>query len=121
MGQSTLIGFDLQVMAAAKARLPEVPVCWVQGARKDPATKKPLPHPVEWAEAAKGKGLDGLDVAHEGLTAEFAAAVRKAGLGLHVWTVDDPADVRRVADLGVDSITTNRPGLVRSVLRQSGR
>lgn len=114
--KATLIGFDLEVMAAAKARLPELPVCWIRGTAKDPVTKKPLPHRAEWIEAAKEKRLDGLDVGYEGLTAEFARAVRASGLALHVWTVDDPAEARRVAALGVDSITTNRPAEIRRSL-----
>ena len=32
---------------------------------------------------------------------------------LHVWTVDKPATARRMKKLGVDSITTNRPGWLR--------
>lgn len=111
--QATLIGFDLDVMAAAKERLPEVPTCWIRGTEKEPATRKPRPHPVEWIAAAKERKLDGLDVGHEGLTGEFARAVKAAGLALHVWTVDDPAEARRVAALGVDSVTTNRPDAIR--------
>jgi len=116
--QATLIGFDLEVMAAAKARFPELPVCWIRGTVKDPVTKKPVPHRTEWIAAAKEKKLDGIDVGHEGLTPEFAGAVKASGLALHVWTVDDPAEARRVAALGVDSITTNRPALIRQALAE---
>ncbi|MFT3808661.1 MAG: glycerophosphodiester phosphodiesterase [Micropepsaceae bacterium] len=48
-----------------------------------------------------------------------AAAVRAArrlGLKLHVWTIDDEAEMRRLAALGVDGIMTDRPALLRSVL-----
>lgn len=41
---------------------------------------------------------------------------RAAGLAVHVWTVDDPADVRRLAALGVEAIITNDPALARKVL-----
>jgi glycerophosphoryl diester phosphodiesterase len=111
-GQVTIIGFDLDVVAAAKRRLPEVPVCWLRSTAKDPSTKHPLPHREEWIETARAKGLDGLDVHHEGLTADFAAAVRASGLALHAWTVNDPAEARRLASLGVASITTDRPDLI---------
>jgi glycerophosphoryl diester phosphodiesterase len=39
-----------------------------------------------------------------------------AGLAVAAWTVDEPQDVRRCRDLGVDALITNRPGAVRSML-----
>lgn len=38
------------------------------------------------------------------------------GLGVHVWTVDEPADVHRVVALGVDAVITNRPAEVLDLL-----
>ena len=43
-----------------------------------------------------------------------------AGLEVHVWTIDDPAEMRRLLDLGVDGIMTDRPELLRDVLIESG-
>jgi glycerophosphoryl diester phosphodiesterase len=45
----------------------------------------------------------------------YVERVHDAGGEVHVWTVDDPADVDHVTDLGVDVIITNRP---RAVLAQ---
>jgi glycerophosphoryl diester phosphodiesterase len=42
------------------------------------------------------------------IDAAFVKAVRDANLALLVWTVDDPALARKMVDLGVDAITTNR-------------
>jgi glycerophosphoryl diester phosphodiesterase len=41
---------------------------------------------------------------------------RDAGLQVNVWTVDDPAEVRCLAALGVDAIITNTPLATRTVL-----
>lgn len=49
---------------------------------------------------------------------EFVSHVQSHGGRVHVWTVDEPADVELCVELGVDAIITNRPG---SVLRQLGR
>jgi glycerophosphoryl diester phosphodiesterase len=46
----------------------------------------------------------------------YVERVHDAGGEVHVWTVDDPADVEYVADLGVDVIITNRPLAVREQL-----
>ncbi|NJP99168.1 glycerophosphodiester phosphodiesterase [Streptomyces zingiberis] len=49
---------------------------------------------------------------------EYVARAHRAGHQVHVWTVDDPADVDRCIRLGVDAIITNRPA---RVLSQLGR
>ena len=40
-------------------------------------------------------------------------AARKASVRLAVWTVNDEADMRRLIDLGVDAVMTDRPDLMR--------
>jgi glycerophosphoryl diester phosphodiesterase len=42
------------------------------------------------------------------------------GHQVFVWTVDEPADVRFVLDLGVDTIITNRPGEVLGLVPTAG-
>lgn len=53
---------------------------------------------------------------HVLLTSETAAAWRRAGFAINVWTVDDEADVRRVAALGADAIISNDPARARRAL-----
>ncbi len=48
----------------------------------------------------------------------YVERVLEAGNAVHVWTVDEPADVRRCLALGVEAIITNRPA---AVLKQLGR
>lgn len=47
---------------------------------------------------------------------EYVALAHSLGHQVHVWTVDDPADVELCALLGVDAIITNRPRRVREQL-----
>lgn len=47
---------------------------------------------------------------------EYVAKVHARGHAVHVWTVDDPADVALCARLGVEAIITNRPRQVRGQL-----
>ena len=49
------------------------------------------------------------------------SAAHRAGIAVDVWTVNDRADMERLADWGVDGIMTDRPSLLREVLRERGR
>lgn len=54
------------------------------------------------------------------LTARTVAAFHRSRYQAHVWTVNDPEQMRRFYDIGVDAIITDRPDLLRDVLRERG-
>jgi glycerophosphoryl diester phosphodiesterase len=106
--QVALIGFDLQTMKAAKEILPDVPAHWL-------CDKKVwAPFGGSLARTAKAHGLDGMNIHWSAVTWRFARAVRKAGLKLYAWTVDNAAEADRLDGLGVNGITTNRPGWLKN-------
>jgi glycerophosphoryl diester phosphodiesterase len=48
------------------------------------------------------------------------AAARRRGIEVHVWTIDEPDQMNELIDLGVDGLMTDRPGVLREVLRSRG-
>ncbi|QUH01794.1 glycerophosphodiester phosphodiesterase [Saccharopolyspora erythraea] len=47
----------------------------------------------------------------------FVRAAHKWGFEVHTWTVDDAATMEALLDIGVDGVVTDRPDVLREVLR----
>lgn len=56
----------------------------------------------------------------EVVTPAFLDAAHERGAQVHVWTIDDPAEMHRLLDLGADGIMTDHPSVLRDVLVERG-
>ncbi|HSG79107.1 MAG TPA: glycerophosphodiester phosphodiesterase family protein, partial [Acidimicrobiia bacterium] len=81
--------------------------------------------PAEVAAAMAGRpgagAADAFQVPEGGrgyrvVTRRFVDRAHAAGKHVHVWTVNDPAAMHRLLDLGVDGIVTDRPDILNDVL-----
>ena len=116
MSQIVIIGFDIEVVTSSKQFI-DVPTYWLKGTKKVKETDEWIPHDPDLVQMVKDIGLDGLDVHYAGVTKEFVDVVEAAGQKLYVWTVDDPDEAKRLVDLGVSGITTNRPEWLREQIK----
>ena len=55
------------------------------------------------------------------VTPGFVRRAHRHGLQVHVWTINDPAEMHRLLDLGVDGIVTDRADLLKQVLQDRGQ
>ncbi|MFK5689450.1 glycerophosphodiester phosphodiesterase [Ornithinimicrobium sp. LYQ92] len=72
------------------------------------------------------RGVDGMQVPPEQygieiVSATSVAAAHEIGKFVHVWTIDDPQEMHRLLDLGVDGIMTDRADVLKDVLVQRGQ
>lgn len=54
------------------------------------------------------------------VTRAFVDTAHADGLAVHVWTIDEPGEMHRLYDLGVDGIMTDRPDVLRGVMEERG-
>ncbi len=90
--------FHLPELWEFKQLLPEVPLgalyCGV---------------PLDWAGLAAELGAQTLNISDEFVDARLLADAHARGLKLYVYTVNDPAELRALRDLGVDGVFTDYP------------
>ncbi|GAA4010151.1 glycerophosphodiester phosphodiesterase [Deinococcus rubellus] len=54
----------------------------------------------------------------EVVTPSFVRQMHQHGVAVHVWTINDPAEMRRLLTMGIDGIDTDRPDLLKAVLAE---
>jgi glycerophosphoryl diester phosphodiesterase len=112
-----IIGFSLDTMTTVKQAQPELEVCWIVERKRNWTTGRWKPTADWLIERVRKAGLDGVDMGMRGLQTKFVEEIKAAKLKCYVWTVDSPFVAARLAQAGIDGVTTNRPGWMRGQLR----
>lgn len=108
--------FSPIVCAIALIEAPEI--------RTELLASKDKDRPERWDEYLRWLRLldvPGFNVSKSVLDEALIAQMHAEGRTVAVWTVDDPEEMRRFADWGVDAIITNKPDVCIDVLDEMGK
>jgi len=101
--------FNPETIRVAADSLPGIKTGWISDIGTDPLQATRLA-----AEAGHNAIHPHVDTMDESAARAVVQAAYKAGLLVIVWTVDDAAEMVRLAEAGVDGIITNVPTRARS-------
>lgn len=104
--QIILMDFNYATVSKMKSLMPGYEVLWLSTMRR----MKYIPINIDvLITKTLSAGLNGLNILNQPrINQKLVDKVKNAGLKLYVWTVDDPNEMKRLIDLGVDGIATNR-------------
>jgi glycerophosphoryl diester phosphodiesterase len=106
----------LEEIAAADPALPRAYLMGVRTLRPDVRFRESWPF-----FALRRVGARAWHPAYEiPALAQVLPLVRRAGYRVNVWTVNDPAAMRRLIALGADGIITDRPDVLRGIVEARG-
>jgi len=73
---------------------------------------------AHWLDRAQAVEAVAVNTNGTKLQQDQAAAIKQAGLGLGVYTIDDPALARQLVGWGADTVITDAPDVIVAALRQ---
>jgi glycerophosphoryl diester phosphodiesterase len=128
----TVQSFDWRTLQLVQKLAPEIPTVYltVQGGRdptvfRDKASEwtagfNPADHERSTPRTIKAAGGAIWSPYLRDLTPELVSESHALGLKVVVWTVNQPADMARLIEMGVDGIISDRPDLLRQAAREKG-
>ncbi|MBN8511047.1 MAG: glycerophosphodiester phosphodiesterase [Burkholderiales bacterium] len=131
--RSTILSFDWRVLALVQREAPEIGTVhlsaqqrWLDNIGAGQATASPWTAGIRHADhgsvprMVKAAGGSTWSAFFGDLDPAKVREAQALGLQVLAWTVNQPADIERVLDWGVDGIVSDRPDLVRSAMQRRG-
>jgi glycerophosphoryl diester phosphodiesterase len=100
---TVIISFHTAVLQTVRTLEPRIPTGWLIGNNNGHT------HPIQLCQQLGTLGSSLLNVNHQLITEEFAYEIRRRGIALWSWTVDDIDLMRQMQAFGVQGITSNYP------------
>ena len=107
--RTTIQSFDWRTLKVVEREAPEIATAYL--------TSRRHPDPAPVAQAGAKIWSPDFTI----LTAGSAARAKALGMKVVPWTVNEPADIARVLELGVDGIISDYPDRVAQELKRRGR
>lgn len=98
--QIVFISFGWKTILDTQKEFPDNKCYWLSSSKSGMDKKM--------AQAAKN-GLAGVNLKYSIIDEAIVAQAKKHNLEVLTWTVDDPVEAKRLTDIGVIGLTTNRP------------
>ena len=138
--RATVQSFDWRTLQVVQREAPEIPTVyltarqpWLDNVCTGVGAGKSITAPADCGESPWTAGFQLRDhgsvpmlikaaggriwsPTYQDLDPALLAEARSLGLRVIVWTVSDPKDIRRMIDMGVDGIISDRPDLVIKLL-----
>jgi glycerophosphoryl diester phosphodiesterase len=108
--RAMLMAFNPAVVAEIRRLAPRQPTALLVECDPSDGERRRGVDAVDWATRA---GVTFLGLHRELCDAAVVAAARANGIGVGVFTVNDEEEMRRLAELGVDVVITDRADLAR--------
>jgi len=108
-----LQSFHPVVVRSAQELNPQIPRALLAGGGK-PIRR--LPGILDLIQKAAEVGAGVLNLSSNIITPHLVKESHRRGISIWAWTVDDEAEMKRLATMGVDGITSNYPKKLRSAL-----
>lgn len=128
--RSTILSFDWRTLQLVQREAPEIGTVYLTARQRwlDNVAGDPSPWTAGQSLKAQGSVPKMIHAAGGRIWSSFFGDLDRAqlqeakalGITVLAWTVNEPADIARMLDLGVDGIVSDRPDRVRAEMQRRG-
>ncbi|QQE12866.1 glycerophosphodiester phosphodiesterase [Planctomycetota bacterium] len=115
--QIVVISFDPAAVKFSKQQMPDIPAYLLLEFKQNDSTGQWSPTADEIISQLKAVNANGVDINTKyKVDKAFIDKIKSAGYSYNIWTINSPHIAKYYAEIGVDSITTDRPAFIRRAL-----
>jgi len=107
--QFRIIAFDLETITEAKKQMTDIPCYYLKSSVKEKQYNS-------FIRVLRKRGLDGANLHYKTITPKLVKKLKRADLPCLAWTVNSEDEARRLIEMGVVGITTDRPRFLKNSL-----